>query len=34
MRPENKWKHVSQSDEELKKVAMALYNMKFLVIDI
>jgi hypothetical protein len=26
MRPENKWKHASQTDEELKKVAIALYN--------
>jgi len=26
MRPENKWKHTSQSDEELKKVAKDLYN--------
>lgn len=26
MRPENKWKHTSQSDEELKKIAKDLYN--------
>lgn len=26
MRPENKWKHISQSDEDLKKVAKCLYN--------
>lgn len=26
MRPENKWKHISQSDEDLKKIAKDLYN--------
>ena len=28
MRPENKWKHTSQSDEELKKITKDLYNNK------
>ena len=28
MRPENKWQHTSQSDEQLKQVAKDLYNNK------